>query len=92
MTGVTGTGAISIINRHNRNRKTFFLVCFDSGEKASWNGRGFTYKFPIKFQNHIGLIKTTYIPIKQPGEIGPKPIIAKTEKTEINLSCAKFIF
>jgi hypothetical protein len=31
------------------------------------------------------------MPIKQPGEIGPKPIMANREKTAKDFSCAEFI-
>jgi hypothetical protein len=49
------------------------------------------YKFPISALNHCGLIATMYMPIKQPGETGPKPIMAKRANTERHLICVGFI-
>jgi len=31
------------------------------------------------------------MPIKQPGDIGPKPIIANTENTQKHIICAEFM-
>jgi len=42
-------------------------------------------------QNQSGLITNTYMPIKQPGETGPKPMIAKMAKTERHLICVRFM-
>jgi len=93
-TGVTGTGAISIMNNPNRLKKHFFLTCMDclavSKVNFAW-GRAFTYKLIMTSQNHSGLITTMYMPIKQPGETGPKPIIAKIANMERHLICVKFI-
>ncbi len=40
--------------------------------------------------NHSGLINTMNMPIKQPGEMGPKPMMANTENTPRHLICVGF--
>jgi len=51
----------------------------------------FVYKLTVTVQNQSGLNNTIYIPVRQPGEMGPKPIMAKIAKTERHLICVEFI-
>ena len=85
ITGVTGTGAISIKNKVTNEKNAFILAFLIYVLLSNSSNRLFPqcvlYIANVKAKNHLGLINTTNIPIKQPGEIGPNPIIAKTEKT-----------
>jgi hypothetical protein len=87
---VTGNGTISIINKTTKDIKhlirTHLLLLTGSADDIG----GLSYRLPASFKNHAGRVITMYIPIKQPGETGPKPIIAKMEKTEKHLICAEF--
>ncbi|OAI05997.1 hypothetical protein A1353_09905 [Methylomonas methanica] len=49
------------------------------------------YIFSIKVLNQRGRSATTYIPIKQPGETGPKPMIANRENTARHFIWDEFI-
>lgn len=95
ITGVTGMGAISTMNNPNRLRKHFILVCLVFWVKAEGNGLWgivlLAYMLPISSLNHSGLLTTIYMPIKQPGEIGPKPIMANTVNTARHLNWVRFI-
>jgi len=94
MTEVTGTGAMSIMNNPTKHKKHFILACHDcSGGMAVTAGWGSAsaYKLLMTFQNHSCLVTTRYMPIKQLGEIGPKPMIAKTANMERHLSWVKFM-
>ena len=81
--GVTGSGTISMINNVNKPRKQFFLACLDcSAEILTVVLIGLqAYTFTANRQNQCGLNRTMNMPIRQPGEIGPKPMMANTENT-----------
>ena len=80
---------MSIINRVTRLRKHFVLAYW-IGLTGCGNGKP-AYKFPISSQNHCGLTNIMNNPIRQAGEIGPKPIIKKQLKTARHLICVRFI-
>jgi len=82
MTGVTGTGAISIINKVNKQRKYLIRKFFEGVFMLVACVTGLSYRLSASFKNQFGRVMTIYIPIKQPGDMGPKPIIAKTENTQ----------
>ncbi len=91
MTGVTGTGAISIINKVNKHRKHLIRKLFDGVFMIGTCVTELSYRLSASFKNQFGRVITINIPIKQPGEMGPKPIIAKTENTERHFNWALFM-
>ena len=83
---------MSMMNNVNKLKKHFIRTAwFFPLDRWAIGSAKFTYILLISRANQLGLITTIVIPIKQPGEIGPKPIIAKTEKTAKHLTCARFI-
>jgi hypothetical protein len=92
MMGVVGMGAISIMNNPSKLRKHLSLACLVGfSPSPSWKCGRLSYKSPARLRNHGGRAMTMYMPIKQPGETGPKPMMAKREKTKRHLICAAFI-
>ena len=86
MAGVTGTGRMSIVNNSNKLRKHFIRADLQLSEGSSGIGVAkLMYRLETNRANQRGLFKTIYIPIKQPGEIGPNPMIANTANTERHL-------
>lgn len=77
---------MSNINRANKLRKHLKRVLFE-GSEIKDSGSDFpSYRSSASCKNHIGLFMTTYIPIKQPGETGPKPIMAKMAKIAMHFN------
>ena len=81
ITGVTGTGAISMMNKVNKHTKALIRMCLLS---IKFGTLRLLYRLFANCKNHLGRIITTYMPIKHPGEIGPKPIMAKMANTAIH--------
>lgn len=83
---------MSIINNVNRLRKLLsreFRVCWIVTIES--DASGWSYIFLINRKNQTGRLITIYMPVKHPGETGPKPMIANNEKTERHFICATFI-
>ena len=94
MTCVTGTGAMSIMNNTTKLKNHFVLTCPTFSVLSSVTGiggRAFAYKLLMTSQNHCGLIMVKNMPIRQPGETGPKPIIAKMAKMKRHFIWVKFM-
>jgi hypothetical protein len=90
--GVTGIGAISTINNPTKLKKHFIRV-FSARREGLFIAApsGTPYKLWLSTLNQRGRMITRYIPIKQPGDTGPNPIIANTENTARHLIWATFI-
>lgn len=83
------------MNKVNKLRKHFIrtdLLCPALGLGMSAMGSAKpTYRWLMVRANQCGLFTTRYMPIKQPGEIGPKPMMAKTAKTARHLIWVRFM-
>jgi hypothetical protein len=82
------------MNKQNRLKKHFFRVSsgFGGGDGKGWSiFPSCVYTARASSMNQRGLATTVYMPIRQPGETGPKPMTANTLNTRIHLIRAMFI-